>query len=734
MMKLHSLVWIEFIRLLRNRLAWLVSAVALFSPAAGLWLYRQPNGYSGLANGTYLANPALAGALLGALAFALLTAAEMNRIHRVRGDELCDAIASPLAASLARSLALAAAAVVVQAIAMAVWLPIAWKQIGSAFDGGLFVAVFMMITLPAWLFAAAFTAIAYHVTRRLDFTLLSAAAFVWLSLTVWHDHWLLRWVNPPIHYLSDDFGNLRLLLSLAWNRLFWTLLLGGGWLFSFLAIRRYGRGLAGSIVRNSRNVFLPVSAALLIFSGVAVYNGQPFLDHSKLEIDMNALYGSMPFNEQVSYSSMRVEIEPDVLLGRQRGTMALTLHNEGEQTQTVAFRINPGYTFTSVTANGKTAMFRDLADDDQNGKTMEIDLPAEREIELKIRYGGFPQEWNLLELMQGESEISRDYVYLSNEGLAPAPWGLMPRGGQPLAYSLDVRLPEGMTPVPFGLETAVRLDSRKEDGVLWRFESDVPLSILYAGDYESMKFLGGGIEVEFFYSAKRRSLLEKYDADETLAQVFDYCTERYGPLRFAEEGKMRIIEIGSKGGGYASHGVSVMSETSFNEQSLSDTRKGAGGDEVLAHEIIHQWWGLGRMFSAEDEQGAWSSEGLTVYTSYRLMKELYGETYAKKNYVDQWQADVDDYYDNYYIRNPEQLEKLPEKYRAMLRNRFMQVRHYSEMPLIILKAEKLVGGEAQMDRILRELFNRETDPVQPFLTFQQFIDACGLREEVLLHG
>ena len=36
-----------------------------------------------------------------------------------------------------------------------------------------------------------------------------------------------------------------------------------------------------------------------------------------------------------------------------------------------------------------------------------------------------------------------------------------------------------------------------------------------------------------------------------------------------------------------------------------------------------------------------------------------------------------------------------------------------------------------MDRILRELFSREPDPAYPYLTYEDFLNACGLREEDL---
>ena len=76
-------------------------------------------------------------------------------------------------------------------------------------------------------------------------------------------------------------------------------------------------------------------------------------------------------------------------------------------------------------------------------------------------------------------------------------------------------------------------------------------------------------------------------------------------------------------------------------------------------------------------------------------------------------------------------DALPEAEQLEISNSLRYVRQYCEMPLKILKAEQLVGGEEAMDRILRGLFNRELDPMYPYLTYQDFLNACGLTEEDL---
>lgn len=50
------------------------------------------------------------------------------------------------------------------------------------------------------------------------------------------------------------------------------------------------------------------------------------------------------------------------------------------------------------------------------------------------------------------------------------------------------------------------------------------------------------------------------------------------------------------------------------------------------------------------------------------------------------------------------------------------------MPLKILKAEQLVGGEEKMDQILSDLYINGGTEESPYLTYQDFLNACGLEE------
>ena len=725
MMKTLKLFPLELGRLLQSRLTWLIVLLTVLSPAAGLVLYRPATATTMLS--LYLANPAMAGGVMGGVLFGALTVYELDRVSRSRADVLMDAAVSPLTMALTRLLALLAAAVGTLALTMLAWLPVGAGLIGSVFSGvdyALAYGLLMGLALPLSILAAG---AAYQFTRRADLSLVLFAAFAALSLTVWADDWQLCWLNPCVWALSDDFSNFRVFRSVAWMRLTWLAALAGVWTVSYLCVRQYGKGLFGSLARGVRRAYRPVIAlALLACSGTA-YAAQPFIDHSNPDLTVMSFY-EIPYAEGVTFLSRSAQVFPDTAAGTVTGRASYRFENTSGQEQSISFGVNPGYTISNVQVGGADVPFTVSGYQEYNEARLEVTIPAEEQVELTMEYSGFPQE--SLPTMQGGKELSGDYLCLENSALSPRVMNVLPgENGYPAA--IEITLPASMTAVPFGSSEA-EVVSENDDGTrTWRYEDNGAGGILYAGDYVREDIEAGGMTIQFYYGRKHQDVMEAAGAVDAVKAVVDYCTEHYGKLSFGSGETLKLIQSRVAGGGYATDGASLLDEVDFTANNLGDAVKGGGAGEVMIHELVHQWWGLGNMFDTSDSTSPWSAEGLTVYTTYRIVKELYGEAYAQEHYVDQWQQAVDDYYLDFYVRCPEYLERLPESVRLNISNSLSGMRQYCEMPLKILKAEQLVGGEEAMDQILNSLFNRELDPMYPYLTYQEFLDACGLTEEDL---
>lgn len=718
---------LEVSRLLQSRLTWLILLLTVISPVAGLTLYKSATAETMLS--MYLANPAIAGGVVSGILFGLLTIYEMDRSGRSRVDILMNAIVSPMRSALIRMLALIVTSLLGLILTMLVWLPVTFAQAGSVLDMTnycLAYLLFMGLALPCSILAAA---ACYQFTQRADLSIVLFAAFAALSLTIWADNWQLCWLNPCVWALSDDFTNFRIFRSVLYMRLTWLVALSGVWILSWCCIRQHGKGLFGSLLRSSRRVYRPVIAVLLITCSGAAYAAQPIVDHSNPdETAMSFL--EIPYLEGVVRTERTAEVYPDTAAGTVTGMATYRFLNSSGQAQTAAFGVTPGYTVSSVKANGEDVPFSVGEYQEFNEAMLEAEIPAAEDVELVVEYSGFPQESRNMSIMQGSAEISDEYICLENAALAPRLMNVMPDEGMYPA-TIEITLPKGMTVIPFCASEAELVTEHEDGTATWRYEDNGTGGILYAGDYICEEIEAGGITIEFYYGRKHRSVMESAGAVDAVRAVVDYCTEHYGPLSFGMGDTLKLIQSRVTGGGYAADGASLLDEADFTAANLGDTGKGAGSGEVMIHELVHQWWGLANMFDSTNETDPWSAEGLTVYTTYRIVKELYGEDYANQYYVDQWQEEADDYYLNFYVRNPEYLERLPEEKRLEVLGSLTHVRQYCEMPLKILKAEQLVGGEDAMDKILHELFNRELDPYNPYLTYQNFLDACGLREEDL---
>ena len=724
-MKTLKLFPLELGRLLQSRLTWLIVLLTVLSPAAGLVLYRPATATTMLS--LYLANPAMAGGVMGGVLFGALTVYELDRVSRSRADVLMDAAVSPLTMALTRLLALLAAAVGTLALTMLAWLPVSAGLIGSVFSGvdyALAYGLLMGLALPLSILAAG---AAYQFTRRADLSLVLFAAFAALSLTVWADDWQLCWLNPCVWALSDDFSNFRVFRSVAWMRLTWLAALAGVWTVSYLCVRQYGKGLFGSLARGVRRAYRPVIAlALLACSGTA-YAAQPFIDHSNPDLTVMSFY-EIPYAEGVTFVSRSAQVFPDTAAGTVTGRASYRFENTSGQEQSISFGVNPGYTISNVRVGGADVPFTVSGYQEYNEARLEVTIPAEEQVELTMEYSGFPQE--SLPTMQGGKELSDDYLCLENSALSPRVMNVLPgENGYPAA--IEITLPASMTAVPFGSSEAEVVSENDDSTRTWRYEDNGAGGILYAGDYVREDIEAGGMTIQFYYGRKHQAVMEAAGAVDAVKAVVDYCTEHYGKLSFGSGETLKLIQSRVAGGGYATDGASLLDEADFTTANLGNTSKGAVPGETFIHELVHQWWGLGNMFDTSDSTSPWSAEGLTVYTTYRIVKELYGEAYAQEHYVDQWQQAVDDYYLDFYVRCPEYLEGLPESVRLNISNSLSGMRQYCEMPLKILKAEQLVGGEEAMDQILNSLFNRELDPMYPYLTYQEFLDACGLTEEDL---
>ena len=500
--------------------------------------------------------------------------------------------------------------------------------------------------------------------------------------------------------------------------------------------------ILGSFLHNLRNICLPLLAAALLASGTALAVKQPYMDHEPPQTlddgtlatggGMAVSMGAEAVGSGLSIRRIDADLRFDTRRGLLNGTARYQMQNSSGTEQEYLLEVDPGCTVEQITVNGESIPFRDLKNDYYiSAKNISLTLPPEEELDVVITYRCSPTIPANTGILLLYFEITPAYINMGGYHLIPSFQAA--EEAENCICSGRVTLPSELELIASG-KTPRRIRENEDGTATWQIQSSGRSIIVFAGNYVRVEIPEAGFPVTFCYSKNHQREFEQMDILSMLNSTLAYCTKQYGPLPYAEDKPLNIIMTSAHMmGGGASRNLSYMGETFFTAANLSDPSKGGSAAEIIAHEIIHQWWGIQR-FLYDTENTDWSSEALTCYTTYRLMKELHGEAYAKQFYVDIWQEKYRDLQENYYLRNPEYLQMLPEKQQATLNALIFDSCTYAKAPLQILKAERLIGGEAEMDRILQELFQNGGTEMPPFITWQDFLDACSLTEDQLIIG
>ncbi|AUN07271.1 hypothetical protein EXN00_10345 [Clostridium botulinum] len=734
-MNFFSYLRVEFNRIFHSKIVYLIMILTMLCPMAGYKLYN--NGIDGTLSGKFIGNPSIAGAVGGGILFAILTLLEFDRVHKYEIEGLTNSIVSPLVLNVGRLLTIGIAATVTVSITSVLYYPYTVTKMGNIFDIYTYLNSFFLLMLPSVLLSILAASALYQIFYRVD---LSMAAFILLMLPNLIENLpignILHWIRPSVPAMSDYFSNTQIFRLMKHNRLFWFLIFGGLWLIGLLSVRCYGKRIFGSMLYNSRKVYIPLIAVAMIGGGCYAFINQPDVSLVSKEgimeiINSSSKDSSDKVNKEIQLLNSDLKISFDGSKGSLSGKAVYSLQNLSNSKQECKFTINPGYNIHQIIVNDKKVTFKKLKDIRNN---IIFNVPKEKNIKLTIEYEGRPKILYFLSDFLLDTNISDKYIDLNRDFI---PNIKVANSKDNPELTCQLTMPSGLMPV---VNPAQEDESGEEvanltgdttllladgDKKTWLVHLKGTRLSLMAGDYV-MKQLGNEeMPIKLYYSSKHEDTMKNMSAEKVMKDTIDYCISHYGKLNnVSKNSPLKIVEKTELfPGGLALPNYSTIGGACFNDENLSDKSKRASADETLAHELAHQWWGVHTVGSGGNNRN-WSAEGLAVYTTYRVAKKTHGEEYAKKNYVDIWKARVKENNNNFYTRHPEYLKILPQRYVQDIDGNDRVLRQYSKLPLQILKASKLVGGEDKMDKILAELYKNKS---KTRITWQDFLNACELK-------
>lgn len=719
-MKFISLYYVELRRMLLSRMVLAAALLSMLSLPLGNLLFV----YSGsrVMSDYYILTPVLTGTTVGAVLWAAVMIMEADRLQRSGVHILTDAVSPPSFLSTARTLALMTISVFVTLLTALVYLPYTAAKMSYLFSSGFYFANFIVFMLPTWWISILFADAFYQITRRVELAgiLYIALAGICVSGIASRDYFM-RWINPFVITYSDGFPSVWPLRIGLYTRIVWLCIALGIWLISVLCVRRYQKGLLFSFLKNMKKPSVLMPAILFSAAGISLWIFQPFIDHGPDDYDY--VYADIAWEiddaNRISAIQYSLDLNPATGTLSARAEYDIQVPYQGED----VLKLNPGYTITKMTYDGEDIPFQTVGHDVNGERATYFRLPERLYRKtLVIEYSGFPTQGKYWSHSLVDDTIDRDYISLRTTAVVPTLENYYT--GVDEAATAEITVPGNLTPFLNHARMTQSVDNG--DGTkTWKTRCPKYIRELTAGYYTIDTFRIGELDVDFAYGTAYEDVVLKNDIQQTIIDILTYCSEHYGELFSADHNHLLLRQESSMYmGGYATRGASTWFETVLAPDTLRDTDKGASATEVFIHEMIHQWWGgLGLNCTQED---LWSSEGLTVYSTYRLVKEKYGELYAQQYYVDVWKEATDRQDRSFYNRHPEYLELLPELYQTQINNSNRSINWYHRMPLMILKAEELVGGEEKMDEILRRMYADRKLFQENGFGYTDFLRYCGL--------
>jgi|GEM_PF-5668937 len=724
----------EMKRLIGSPVACLFALLTVAAPLTGLW-----GGFHMLssANGSTLLAMTQWGALLGSALYTLLAVFEMDRIYKYDMVPILEARVDMMMLNAARVLCLSGMALIATLLAAGLYLPLTAFRLKQLFDIKLYCFSYFMIMLPAMLFAIFFASGVYMICRRKDLTLLICVALSFISLNA-PDNYLVPWIQTNLPGYSDYFGNALPMRTVLWNRLVWLALSLSLLLFGLLFTRTKQQSAFRSAFLRSRGVLLPASAVAFLVGAYLLYVYEPYFDRSPdiyyetvtdketNTVMVRSVVWGPDIYDNVHVSGINGTIEIDAANACLSGKSTYEVINSSRMPQNITLNIQSGYTLSEAMTNGIPAPFEVVGREEGNAQTIQLKLPADENIQLVLTYGGHVKQYQLFHGLLSGDVISRDYINLSGDALIPQ----LNVDSEGCVVAGTIAAPKGLTLITGGEKTRRFGEDDKKGLDLWQFSlkpSRAQVLSLVGGRYNCMEFVAGGMDIQFFYSPLHEDVIQRLDAGGMIREAIDYFTEAYGPLDISGV-PLKIVESSVfLSGGVVFGNICSFGESVLSEERFIDDYSGTNGAEVLVHEICHQWWGVGCY--VDNTVMPWSPEGLAVFSTYKFLQHKFGDDYAQAHCVEHWKDGYAQLQRDFYYRNPEYLNVLPEHYLSTVMSPQNSIVMYAQMALHLLKAEEILGEEP-LQAVLSRLYKRYKNG----LTYEDFLKECRLEKEDIALG
>lgn len=742
------MIGLEIRRLLAGRRNRLFLALFIFTPVLCVcgMIGSAVDFSMGMATALVLM-PAQHTAFISVFATLLFVLLDLQSAWRPGMSGILDSVAGPVGRLARQSAAMLLFCLGGFLAAMLLVIPLTIAKLGAVFRLAPFAAAWGALYFGAIITALLLACGVFAISRHFNGSFLLvgglAAVSYALGMSPASNSFLLFWVQSNVRSFSDATSSMLAVELILYLRLFWLCAALAVFLLGLCAVRRYGLGLLGALAVSARQAAPAAGVLGLAACAVLLAVGQPFFDNGPMlryrqsvdpetgiviyDYDSNAYTLDDGIGPHAVVSAATAEITVDTGSCTAMGQATYKVSNTRDAVQSTAFCMAPGLDLREVTLNGGAIRFQKNKLDNFQESVYYLEIPPVVKGELCITYGGRPRNSRGNGPQERMYGITKEFVFLPQ--MYP-----VPMNDRSVFTECTLHLPKGLVPLMAG--TKLEMAPAEKDGYdTYAFHTNWQ-EWLFAGDYIVEELDAGGMDVRFAYLRGREQAIRESGAAETLVDTINFFTETIGPLGDGEN-TMTVAELDGSfvSGGWGLGDMSVFGEAMFmgaayKGSETAGNTEGGTGIGVAVHEIAHQWWGWspGGVWLQEEVNTPWSSEGLTVYSTYLYMKSLYGDAYARENHVDVWRENTLRMQNAFYLNHLEYAKNLPAADAEAIYSAFAGNTRYDLMPMLLLRAEELCGGEDAFLEKLQAIFKKYQGST---LSYSQFLQELGLDKEAV---
>jgi len=315
---------------------------------------------------------------------------------------------------------------------------------------------------------------------------------------------------------------------------------------------------------------------------------------------------------------LKLDLDLDIAGGRVSGTATHQLRPLSPDLKDIVFD-QEGLTIHSVKVNDQDTSY------EQDFKQLYISLPAyemDKSLTVSIQYAATPQTGLHFRRSEAGSPDKYDEVWSQGEGEDHHHWF-------PLRDSPDDRFTfEAVFTAPKGFSVASNGTLVKQDGFSWHYKMDQEivsyLVVVAAAPYDIHREEWDGKKLEYWVPPET----PKADVDNTVmntAKILEWFSERTG-VKYPYDVYRQVFVQRFLYAGMENTTTTIQEQRLLHPDSVQKTREWP--EEVVAHEIAHQWYG--DLLTCRAWRELWLNEGFATFMASDWLEYLYGKPHLAR--------------------------------------------------------------------------------------------------------